>query len=376
MNKGIKLIALVLSLAVVIQCAAKGDSRFDARIKTHSHVSTELACLSNQQLMNLLEQADFISGGWGMTYRLTVDGTAVFVKLIPLTDLERRPENVLSTANLFDLPLFYQYGVGSAGFGAWRELAANIMATNWVISGECENFPLLYHWRVLELAKPESLDAQELKELEEVVHYWDNSVAVKNRLEALHNACAHVVLFSEYIPQTADQWLGNQLKLGGISAESAVSFVDEQLKTIVTFMNSHGMLHFDAHFKNILTDGTMLYFTDFGLALSTKFTLTRAETEFFNIHRNYDRLESLASFNECVIRNLFDTERLEIPFSEVLHEYLEGERGEVAPSIAVKIKQYAPIALEFDELFEKLRNETKLTPYPADKIDRMCATLG
>jgi hypothetical protein len=37
---------------------------------------------------------------------------------VPLTDLEQLPQHFMSTANIFGLPLSYQYGVGSAGFGA------------------------------------------------------------------------------------------------------------------------------------------------------------------------------------------------------------------------------------------------------------------
>ncbi|MFI7135214.1 hypothetical protein ACIBQ1_56840 [Nonomuraea sp. NPDC050153] len=33
-------------------------------------------------------------------------------------------------------------------------------------------------------------------------------------------------------------------------------------------MNSRGLLHFDAHFENILTGGQRLYFADYGLAVS------------------------------------------------------------------------------------------------------------
>jgi hypothetical protein len=58
-------------------------------------------------------------GGGAAT--LTVGGVPVFAKRIPLTDLERRPEHVRSTANLFGVPAFCQYGVGGPGFGAWRE---------------------------------------------------------------------------------------------------------------------------------------------------------------------------------------------------------------------------------------------------------------
>ena len=90
----------------------------------------------------------------GKSALISIDDTSVFVKKVPLTDLEQLPQHFMSTANLFNLPLGYQYGIGSAGigsagFGAWRELAAHIMTTNWVITGECANFPIMYHWRIL-----------------------------------------------------------------------------------------------------------------------------------------------------------------------------------------------------------------------------------
>ena len=33
-------------------------------------------------------------------------------------------------------------------------------------------------------------------------------------------------------------------------------------------MNTHGLVHFDAHFGNVLTDGRRLFVADFGLATS------------------------------------------------------------------------------------------------------------
>jgi hypothetical protein len=85
----------------------------------------------------------------GKSALISIDDTPVFVKKVPLTDLEQLPQHFMSTANIFDLPLSYQYGVGSAGFGAWRELTTHIMTTNWVITNECVNFPIMYHWRIL-----------------------------------------------------------------------------------------------------------------------------------------------------------------------------------------------------------------------------------
>ena len=52
----------------------------------------------------------------GKSALISIDDTPVFVKKVPLTDLEQLPQHFMSTANIFDLPLSYQYGVGSAGF--------------------------------------------------------------------------------------------------------------------------------------------------------------------------------------------------------------------------------------------------------------------
>jgi hypothetical protein len=73
-------------------------------------------------------------------------------------------------------------GLGSAGFGAWRELAAHIMTTNWVLSDEHRAFALLYHWRVLPgPAATEGVFA-EFGGLDGAVAHWEGSAAVRDRL--------------------------------------------------------------------------------------------------------------------------------------------------------------------------------------------------
>jgi hypothetical protein len=110
------------------------DPRYAARLVAYTTVSTRLSLLSDRQLAEAVAAADPIGSGiGGRSAELDIDGTRVFVKRIPLTDIEMRSENARSTANIFGLPMFYQYGVGSAGFGAWRELAAHTMTTNWVL---------------------------------------------------------------------------------------------------------------------------------------------------------------------------------------------------------------------------------------------------
>ena len=176
------------------------------RHKTYGHLSREIALLSDEMLSNLiLKTKPLHSGIGGNSALMVLNNTPIFVKKIPLTDLERYPQHHLSTANFFELPLFYQYGVGSGGFGAWRELIAHILTTSWAISGDCLNFPVLYHWRTLPAPKPEPMTAEQTESLERDVKYWDNSPTIRNYLKAKHNASAHIVLFLEYVPQTLYQ---------------------------------------------------------------------------------------------------------------------------------------------------------------------------
>lgn len=127
-----------------------------ARLAGYGTVSIQLSLLSDHRLGEVVAAATPLGSGiGGRSAALDINGTRVFVKRIPLTDIELRLENVRSTANIFELPMFYQYGVGSAGFGAWRELAVHTMTTNWVLGDEYAGFPLMYHWRVLPDSPPE-----------------------------------------------------------------------------------------------------------------------------------------------------------------------------------------------------------------------------
>jgi hypothetical protein len=85
------------------------------------------------------------------------------------------------------------------------------------------------------------------------------------------------VLFLEHVPQTLAAWMADQ-------DVSAFARVDAQLADTTAFMREHGLVHFDAHFLNILTDGHVLYFSDFGLALSDRFDLSDQERAFLREH--------------------------------------------------------------------------------------------
>jgi hypothetical protein len=145
---------------------------------------------------------------------LEIGNTKVFVKRIPLAEIERLPENVRATRNYFDLPLFYQYGIGSTGFGAWRELLIHEMTTEWVLEKKCPSFPILFHSRVLPRLTHSPVPLEPFKNLDEYVSYWTGSPAIRNRISASNSSGFDIVLFLEFFQMTLDQWISTQRDAG------------------------------------------------------------------------------------------------------------------------------------------------------------------
>ncbi|MYS84721.1 MULTISPECIES: hypothetical protein [Streptomycetaceae] len=344
-----------------------------ARFATHGAVSTSLARCSDGALRELLDKAEPIGSGiGGKSALLEVAGTPVFVKRVPLTDVEMRPESVRSTANLFALPVFCQYGIGGPSFGAWRELAVHTMTTNWVLAGEYEGFPLMYHWRVLPDSTPLP---EELADVERAVAYWGGGSAVRRRIEALEQSSASVALFLEYIPQNLHQWLGRQMHAGDEAADRACGMVRRDLAAGTTFMNGRGLLHFDAHFENILTDGKRLYFADYGLAVSSRFELSWEEAGFFDRHRTYDRCYSITYLVNWLVTALYGHGRDDREAR--VRAYARGERPTGIPEAAAAIiARHAPLTAVMADFFRELRHESRETAYPLEEIRRIGGMFG
>jgi hypothetical protein len=150
------------------------------RAALHQRVSASLGSRSDVELAALVGTGQVLGVGVGGGSELVeVDSVPVFTKRIPLTGWE--VANSGSTTNLFHLPMFCQYGIGGPGFNAWRELAANIIVTDAVLTGETQSFPILYHWRVLPGRSPV---ADEHADIDAVVAAQGDSSAVRARLEA------------------------------------------------------------------------------------------------------------------------------------------------------------------------------------------------
>ncbi|AUG75221.1 hypothetical protein CFP65_0242 [Kitasatospora sp. MMS16-BH015] len=345
-----------------------------ARLAAHGAVSTALARCSDRALRDLVGAAVPIGAGiGGKTVLLEVAGTQVFVKRVPLTDLERETEHLRSTANVFELPGFCQYGVGllgGPGFGAWRELAVHTMTTDWVLKGEYEGFPLMHHWRVLPDSTPLP---EELADVDRAVSYWGGGAQVRRRIEGLRDSSASIALFLEYIPQSLHQWLGARTEAGDQSTELACAMVEKELAAGVSFMNSHGLLHFDAHFENILTDGRRLYFADYGLALSSSFELSREEAGFFERHRSYDRAYTATYLVNWLLTDLYGhrPEDREGRYARV-RAYAEGERPTGVPAgVAALLARHAPVAALVSGFNREFQRESRETRYPAEEIRQL-----
>jgi len=348
------------------------DMSRGARLAAYSAVSTALALRSDRELRDLVDGAQPLGSGIGGTLALLdIGGTPIFVKRVPLTNLEKQPDNVRSTANLFELPAFCHYGVGAIGapgFGAWRELAVHTMTTNWVLAQDYEGFPLMYHWRVL--PHPGQSFPEELADVEKAVAYWEGGPAVRRRIEALRESSSSIALFLEYIPRNLHDWLGAQVEAGDEATERACAMVVSQLQAGISFMNARGLLHFDAHFENILTDGERLFFADYGLAISSRFNLSTEEAGFFAEHQSYDRCYTATHLVIWLITALYGYKRDDR--DAFVRACAQGENPKgIPPQIAVILTRHAPLAAAITDFNRKFQLESRKTPYPMEEIGRI-----
>lgn len=345
-------------------CPTHTEKEMDQRLSNYSKVAKYLSHLTNEQLSVLLKTAKTLGTGiGGEVLSIEVEGVPIFIKKIRLTDIEK--ENPRSTQNLFELPPYYQYGVGSMGFGVWREIAAHEMTTQWVLNGECQNFPLMYHSRVLERPSVplKTPTQEELEDRQRYVEYWDGSSAVGKRSEAAETASANVVVFMENLPQTLYKWFNVE------EGKKNLPRIERELNLVAAFMKSRGFLHFDAHFHNILANNGHVYFADFGLAISRSFDLSPDERAFLEKHIDYDRYYVVAELAKRSIVSTLKDEEKEVALDTY---FSSSERMTIAlpPAIESIAQRYRPIAILMGNFFCGLREHSKSTPYPEMELAR------
>lgn len=179
---------------------------------------------------------------------------------------------------------------------------------------------------------------------------------MRERLEAIGRAEASVIICLEHVPHTLSDWLGDHPE---------VSWVEQQLKQGTAFMSSRGLVHFDTHFGNILTDGEQLYFADFGLASSTSFDLSADEAEFLADHRDYDHCYAMSGLLRTLQSQIGAAGKHEV----FLRDWLAGRRpGDVPAAVAGIIDRNAEAASVLYEFHIQLMRESKRTPLPVSRL--------
>ncbi len=353
----------------------------ETRKQTYFDLSSKLAYLSEAQLLAHLEDLDS-SLGWGKTQVVSLDDTKVFVKRLSVT--KRQYKDIFDSRNLYDLPMYYNYGVGSAGFGAPRELLSHIKTSNWVLSGACTAFPLLYHHRVI--SRKEKQTDPDPKELGDYVTYWGSNEQLKTYVLDRVQAPYELMLFLEYLPYELETWLPENLA----QAETVVG----QLIAGIDFLHANSIIHFDANPSNLLTDGEQVFFTDFGLLLNKQFHLDETEKAFFDRNSYYDYGEVLGNFalplKEQVAALGGDDKRqmLELmgltdeekpshhQLMTAVNDHLEviQESGIVASNDVYFecLKKYSKISKLMTKFFGELRrNNQKDTVFPNDELKQL-----
>jgi hypothetical protein len=252
------------------------------RSQRYFNLSSHFAQLDNAHLHGLFQESEAHTG-WGRHHTIAIGRSNVFVKRIPITTIEY--DNMFSTKNLYDLPTYYNYGVGSAGLGVFRELVTHIKTTNWVLAGAIATFPLLYHYRIIPFSGARA--DVDMERHAGYVEYWGNNPNIGRYLLDRANANYELVLFLEHFPHTVETWL--------LDNSSKVSMVIDDMRATITFLRKNGILHLDPHFFNVLTDGKRAYLADFGLVLDKHFVLTPAEEVFYRRNTHYDYGELLWS---------------------------------------------------------------------------------
>ncbi|MBA4344338.1 MAG: hypothetical protein C0423_19540 [Methylibium sp.] len=357
--------------------ADDGLASAQRRALSHAPIAETLAAATTEQLAAQIESRLSASAGkagiGAGSVLIEFGGQPVFVKLLPLSDLELRQVSQQSTANLFELPGYFQYGIGSVGFGAWRELAAQQMASDWVRLQACPQFPLLHHWRVLP-----GLGGV-LRSNEADGYFAEGSLElpgveqVNRRFASLDDAPAHLALFIEWFPSNLRDWLHTELRHGGQRAKLGVELVECELDRVLRFMSAQGFVHFDAHFENMLTDGHGLYLSDFGLASCSRFELDADERQFLAEHADYDRCRSSLALVLCIVKALGGGTDWRASLSDP--EFL-ARVDACSGSVLEVLQRHAPLALAFAEFSRRLVNVSKTSAFPAAELKALLPALS
>lgn len=253
----------------------------------------------------------------------------------------------------------------------------HLATTDWVLEGACTAFPLTYHVRVVE--RSGRTDPLDQAEFEDYIRSWNSSRNLARCLTERSTGRYAVLIFLEHLPHSMWQWLLNR--------PDDIDRMTGQVYDVVSFLRDHDIVHFDAHFGNVLTDGEQAYLTDFGLFLSARFDLSDRERAFLARHGHYD-YGSLAAMAGVQLTWWY----LSLPEAEqesvrahlgavddggALVRGVERLGGVVHPALAEAAVRYREVFEYMSGFFERMRaNPRKDTPYDDAKLRELLLAAG
>jgi hypothetical protein len=233
---------------------------------------------------------------------------------------------------------------------------------------------------VLPQDPPRGLDCAEHGDVDTWVAFWHDSEAVRQRLEALSEASADLVLFVEHVPQDLLTWLADRHAEGPEVVDAVLDSVLTQLVHAARCMAAEGLWHFDAHLRNIVVDGDRLYVTDFGLAVSSAFSLAVEEADFLDRHAEHDLAHVVTELVNWVVTSLTKASRTWTHPSQ-RNDYVRACAGgheppELLLAAADLVRRYAPVAAVMNDFYFDLHGRSRRTPYPEEDVRTACRAAG
>jgi len=313
-------------------------SDIELRKSKYNTLNEKLSYLSNgsiKKIISLKKIEEFKK--WGLNKIVTFNKQKIFIKVIPIAKLFAKDENHLNSANLYKIPAFYNYGFGSAGINPWREVLLHVKTTNYVLTDKCHNFPLLYHYRIIEDNNNDNIQAGMSERL---LNRWDHNKNIIKYLKDRSKSKYKIVLFLEYIPNVAWQYLQDNPKF-------VSSFYDATIK-IVSFMNKNGILHNDGHLGNyVIDDKENVYITDFGLSLDKYFDLDKGEKRFMKMNKKLDVVYTIDNIMANYVQKCIYDPKIETKYelkkyenSLILRKYLIDDIDVIMKDIDMSKFQY------------------------------------
>tara|TARA_R110000868_G_scaffold180024_2_gene420525 strand:- start:1705 stop:2676 length:972 start_codon:yes stop_codon:yes gene_type:complete len=322
--------------------------------------------MSDEEIQNILMDSKNIRYGiGGSSQKIKFKNDLVFVKKIPVSNFELSYIDSMSTANIFNLPMYYHYGVGSLGFSVWRELETHLLTTKWVLNGDCMNFPVLYHWRLIPDDKPK-IDFSYWKDLDDYLNYWGNNHEINNRANLLINAKHSLIIFLEFFPKNLSNAMIENKNLNEEDTLIFLETVNNDIEKTLKFLSSKSFVHFDVHFENIVTDDKNFYISDFGLALTDSFELSKVEKNFLNDHKNFDYGSYYYFFVNKILNNYITSSDWD---GKVLEYNISIFKKHLPKKISAFIENYYYVACEIQKFYINImKDKTTLYDGSMDKL--------